>query len=46
VAPLKITGPAKNPSVNLDSYKMMKKGLGQMMDKGKGSMFEQLFRRR
>jgi uncharacterized protein involved in outer membrane biogenesis len=46
VAPLKITGPANNPSVNLDSDKMMKKGLGQMMDKGKGSMFEQFFKRR
>ena len=46
VAPLKITGPAKNPSVNLDSDKMMKKGLGQMMEKGRGSMLEQLFKRR
>lgn len=46
VAPLKITGPAKNPSVNLDSDKMMKKGLGQMMEKGAGSMLEQFFRRR
>jgi AsmA protein len=50
VVPLKITGPAKNPSVNLDNEKLMKKGLGQMMEKGmqkgKGSMFEGLFKRK
>ena len=46
VVPLKITGPAKNPSVNLDSEKLMKKGFGQMLEKGKGSMFEGLFKRK
>ena len=46
VAPLKITGPAKNPSVNLDSDKMMKKGLGQMIEKGQGSLLDKLFKRR
>ncbi len=45
VVPLKITGPAKSPSVNVDSQKMMKKGLGQMLEQ-KGSVFERLFRRR
>jgi hypothetical protein len=50
VVPLKITGPAKNPAVNLDNEKMMKKGFGQMLEKGmpkgKGSMFEGLFKRK
>jgi AsmA protein len=48
LVPLKITGPAKNPSVNLDNEKLMKKGLGQMLEKGKGkgSMFEGLFKRK
>ena len=46
VVPLKITGPVKSPSVNLDSEKLMKKGFGQMMEKGKGSVFERLFNRR
>ena len=46
VVPLKITGPVKSPSVNVDSEKLMKKGLGQMLEKGKGNIFEQLFRRR
>jgi len=50
VVPLKITGPAKSPSVNLDNEKLKKKGLGQMLEKGvqkgKGSMFEGLFKRK
>ena len=47
VVPLKITGPAKNPSVNLDNEKLMKKGLGQMLEeRGKGSVFERLFKRK
>ena len=47
VVPLKITGPAKSPSVNLDSAKLVKKGLGQMLDeRGKGSVFDRLFKRK
>jgi AsmA protein len=47
VVPLKITGPVKSPSVNLDSAKLMKKGLGQMLEeRGKGSVFDQLFKRK
>jgi hypothetical protein len=50
VVPLKITGPAKSPSVNVDNQKLMKKGLGQMLEKGvpkgPGSMFEGLFKRK
>jgi uncharacterized protein involved in outer membrane biogenesis len=46
VVPLKITGPAKNPSVNLDSAKLVKKGLGQMLEeRGKGTVFDRLFKK-
>lgn len=47
VVPLKITGPAKNPSVNLDNEKLMKKGLPQMLEeRGKGSVFDRLFKKK
>ena len=46
VVPLKITGPAKNPSVNVDSQKLVKKGLGQMLEQKKDSILDQLFKRR
>jgi AsmA protein len=47
VVPLKITGPAKSPAVNLDSAKLMKKGLGQMLEeRGKGSALDRLFKRK
>jgi AsmA protein len=47
VVPLKVTGPAKGPSVNVDSQKLVTKGLGQMLEeKGKGSPLEGLFKRR
>lgn len=46
VVPLKITGPLEKPSVNLDSEKLLKKGMGQMMEKRAGSFFERLFRRK
>jgi hypothetical protein len=46
VVPLKITGPVENPSVNLDSEKVLGKGMNEKMEKGLGSFFKQLFRRR
>jgi uncharacterized protein involved in outer membrane biogenesis len=47
VVPLKITGPAKSPSVNLDSAKLLKKGPGQMLEeRGKGSVLDRLFKRK
>jgi AsmA protein len=46
VVPLRITGPAKGPSVNPDSEKLIKKGMGQLLEKGKGSFFERLFKKR
>jgi AsmA protein len=46
VVPLRITGPVENPSVNLDSEKVLGKGMNEKMEKGLGSFFQQLFRRR
>jgi AsmA protein len=47
VVPLKITGPVKSPAVNLDSAKLMKKGLPQMLEeRGKGSVFDRLFKKK
>jgi AsmA protein len=47
VVPLKITGPAKGPAVNVDSQKLVTKGLGEMLEeRGKGSPLEGLFKRR
>jgi hypothetical protein len=45
VVPLKITGPVKGPSVNLDSEKLVKKGFGETLEKGQGSIFEPLFKK-
>jgi hypothetical protein len=47
VVPLKVTGPAKGPSVNLDSQKLVTKGLGQMLEeRSKGTPLEQLFKKK
>ena len=46
VVPLKITGPVENPAVNLDSQKVLGKGMNEKMEKGLGSWFKQLFRGR
>jgi len=46
VVPLKITGPLENPAVDLDSEKLLKRGMGETTEKGLGSFFKQLFRRR
>ena len=46
VVPLKITGPVENPSVDLDSTKLLQRGSGQVVEKGFGTFFKQLFRNR
>jgi AsmA family len=46
VVPLKITGRVENPAVNLDSEKVLKRGVGQNAEKGLSSFFKNLFRRR
>jgi AsmA protein len=46
VVPLKITGPVKSPSVNLDSEKSVKKGFGEMPEKSQGAGFEPLFKKK
>ena len=46
VVPLKITGPVKGPSVNLDSEKLIRKGTRQLFEKGPGQLFERLFKPR
>jgi hypothetical protein len=46
VMPLKITGPLESPSVDLDSSKMLQRGSGQVVEKGLGTFFKQLFRKR
>jgi hypothetical protein len=46
VVPLKITGPLESPSVELDSSKMLQRGSGQVVEKGLGTFFKQLFRKR
>jgi hypothetical protein len=45
VVPLRITGPAENPSVNLDSAKMSQRGVTQSLEKSLGSFFKRMFRR-
>ena len=46
VVPLKITGPVESASVDLDSSKMLQRGSGQVVEKGFGTFFKQLFRKR
>jgi AsmA protein len=46
VVPLKITGPVKSPSVNLDGEKSVKKGFGEMLEKGQDAGFEPLFKKK
>jgi uncharacterized protein involved in outer membrane biogenesis len=46
VVPLKITGPVEDPSVDLDSSKLLQRGSGQAVEKGLGNFFKQLFRKR
>jgi uncharacterized protein involved in outer membrane biogenesis len=46
VLPLKITGSVESPSVDLDSSKVLQRGSGQVVEKGFGTFFKQLFRNR
>jgi hypothetical protein len=46
VVPLKITGPIENPSVDFDSSKVLQRGSGQLIERGFGAFFKQLFRNR
>jgi hypothetical protein len=46
VVPLKIAGPVDNPSVDLDSSKVLQRGSGKVGEKGFGTFFKQLFRNR
>jgi uncharacterized protein involved in outer membrane biogenesis len=45
VVPLKITGPAANPTVNLDTEKLAQKGMGRSLEKNLDSLLKQKFRR-
>jgi len=46
VVPLIVTGPIEDPSVELDSAKLVQRGTGPALEKGVGSLFKQLFRKR
>ncbi|MSP37890.1 MAG: AsmA family protein [Deltaproteobacteria bacterium] len=46
VVPLKVTGPADNPSVNVNSEKLAESALPKSVEKGFGSFFKGLFRNR
>jgi len=46
VVPLRITGRAESPSVNLDTAKLTERGMGRSLEKGVGSFFKQLLRRK
>jgi hypothetical protein len=46
VVPLKIIGPVENPSVNLNTEKLLETGLPQNAEKGFSSFFKRLFRNR
>ena len=45
VVPVKITGPVENPTVSLDTEKLLAKGMPASKEKNLGSLFRQLFRR-
>jgi uncharacterized protein involved in outer membrane biogenesis len=46
VVPLKITGPVESAAVDLDDSKMLQRSSGQVLEKGFGTFFKQLFRKR
>jgi uncharacterized protein involved in outer membrane biogenesis len=46
VVPLRITGRVENPSVDLDSEKMLQRGVPKSTEKGVGSLFKQFFQSR
>jgi hypothetical protein len=45
VVPLRVTGRVENPSVNLDSEKMLQRGVPKSAEKGMGSLLKQFFHR-
>ena len=45
VVPIKITGPLESAAVDLDSSKVLQRGSGQVVEKGFGTFFKQLFRK-
>jgi uncharacterized protein involved in outer membrane biogenesis len=45
VVPLRITGPVRNPSVNLDTDKLTEKGVTRSLGKNLGTLLNQFFRR-
>ena len=46
VVPLKVSGPVENPSVDLNSEKLIENGLPQNAEKGFSAFFKRLFRSR
>jgi AsmA protein len=46
VVPLKVTGPVNGPSVALDNAKVIQKGGGQLLEKGAGSVFDRLLKKK
>ena len=46
VVPLKVNGPVENPSVNLNTEKLVETGVPQNAEKGLGAFFKRLFRSR
>jgi len=45
VVPLRITGPVENPIVNLDTERVLAKGMSEKTEKGLAAFFKQLFRK-
>ena len=46
VTPLKVRGPVNRPSVDLDKEKLVRKGLGQLLERGPGQLFERFFKKK
>jgi AsmA protein len=46
VVPLKVSGPLENPTVNLNTEKLLESGVPKSAEKGLGSLFKGLFRGR
>jgi len=46
VTPLKVRGPANRPSVDLDKEKLVRKGVGQLLERGPGQLFERFFKKK
>jgi hypothetical protein len=46
VVPLKVSGPLENPTVNLNSEKLLESGVPKSAEKSLGALFKGLFGRR